>query len=131
MRDVPRGEVPESELSGRPVRLSMDQTQRIVHARFASAGIRLQPAHQLCEPNLVLALSGFDPERRVGYVYIATGAPELSRATTRALSDMAVRDEAHIMIVYEDDMPDVDVLERHIDGFFTGLPPARREPTLC
>lgn len=108
-------------------RLSPDRARQVLDARFAAAGLALEPGAAIELDGEQVVLDGYDPARDVGYLYFPAdpGDPDRSdaaQAMSRAARALASDIGRHILFVFEDDMPSIDVLERRIDAFFTTLP---------
>ena len=108
-------------------RLSPERARQILDARFAAAGITLEAGAEIALDGEQVVLDGYDASRDVGYLYFPAdpGDPDRSdaaQAMSRAASALASSGERHILFVFEDDMPSLEVLERRIDAFFTALP---------
>ncbi|MEM9491114.1 MAG: hypothetical protein AAGC55_18335 [Myxococcota bacterium] len=117
-----------------PGRLSPDDMHRIVRARFAAAGVALARDVTVAAEGIEVQLDGYDASRRLGYIYVPSGAHPLASArgldckevgNKRPLSDPLSHFTAagghRVLQVWQDDIPNRDVLERHIDAFFNAL----------
>ncbi len=95
------------------------ETRAIVTARLRAADLRVRYDVPLTLGEHTVVLDGWDPQRRVGFEYVATseGDPPVPPAWRAALADAG----AHVLVIDETDLPSV---ERLADEFVAALPPA-------
>lgn len=115
-----------SERDRLPERLSPDTARRILDARFAAAGIQAAPGAELELDGTAVALDGYDQERSVGYLYYGAdpddaGRVDAAQAMSKAFTRLATSGQRHVLFIFQEDMPNSDVLERRIDAFFASL----------
>jgi hypothetical protein len=103
--------------SGRTAGLDEADARFLLAARFRAAGFRIVADVPLGEGDVTLTIDGFDPERRVGYEYVAAKerGVELDEAERGRLARLA---GATVLVVDPADAAAVSVLA---DRFLAGV----------
>lgn len=104
-------------------RLTPSHARAVLHARFTTAGMALEPGAEWRAGGTPLILDGYDSKRRAGYAYIESRPADIARGSSPGSPGAALKADqsARILLVYQEDMPNLDVLERCIDAYFRSL----------
>lgn len=100
------------------VGISEAQARLVLDAMFRDAGLRILNDEPLGESLMEVMLDGYDPERGVGYEYIAASESAMSMSEEE---QQAVTEEGRILVVRSCSMEE---LRRRASEFLAALPAA-------
>lgn len=111
--------------------LTEHEVRAVLRPRFAAAGVSLLPDFRLSEGGIDVVLDGFDPQRRVGYEFIARASGDPDQFSPAVLAALEARMRAgalHLLLLDEAVVPGVPFLERAADRFLVRLRELGRLP---
>ena len=106
-------------------RLRELEARALLGARFAQAGFAMIPEAPFLHADLLVTLDGWDPDRRVGYLYAshadADVVSDLDAASELALRELAAEGVADIFIVQDSQIADAASLTAAVDDIHPSL----------
>lgn len=104
--------------------LTEHEVRTVLRPRFAAAGVALIPDWRLSEGEIDVVLDGYDPQRRIGYEFIARASGDRAQFSPAVLEALEARMRAgdlHLFLIDEAAVPGVPFLERAADRFLDQL----------
>ncbi len=101
------------------------EAREFITIRFRAAGYQPVADYSFQAPGLACVLDGFDPENRVGFVYVSHEdvdvVSDIGHAEELAFKSLYDMNDAYIMVIHDHNIDALSTLEFRLDEFLRGV----------